>query len=134
MEGKEKIVLADGTEIEIENGASQNCVQVVLQDLDGFKGLHEKFTEANLENYKILNAEGLTCAVLENKYLKSSLVEQKENGFLISFNLADVDMLEKRVAALEAEQVTIKSGQELQDGAIADLGEIVGGMMEGAEA
>ncbi len=134
MEGKEKVVLADGTEIEIENGASQNCVQVVLQDLDGFKELYAKFTDANLESYLVKNADGLTCAVLENKHLKSSLVEQKENGFLISFNLADVDMLEKRVAALEAEQVTIKSGQELQDGAIADLGEIVGGMMEGAGA
>ncbi len=131
MEGKEKIVLKDGTEIEIENGASQNCVQIVFQDLDGFKGLHAKFTEANLENYKILNAEGLTCADISNKYLKSTLVEQKENGFLISFNLADVDMLEKRVAALEAEQVTIKSGQELQDGAIADLGSAVSDIAEG---
>ena len=131
MEKKEKIVLADSTEIEIENGAAENCVQVMLPDLDGFKELHAKFTEENLESYKILNADGLTCAVLENKRLKSSLVEQVEDGFMISFNLADVDMLSKRVTDLEAGQAELKDGKELQDGAIADLGEIVGEMMEG---
>lgn len=131
MEGKEKIVLADGTEIEIENGAVESCVQVMLPDLDGLKALYEKFTEDNLENYKIQNADGLTCANHSNKYLKSALVEKKEDGFIISFNLADVDMLEKRVAAIEAQQADIKSGQELQDGAIAELGEMVGIMMEG---
>ena len=133
MEGKEKIVMADGTAIEIENGAVQNCVQVVIPNLDGFKELHGKFTETNLENYKIQNADGLTCATLENKYLKNTIVEQVKDGFLISFNLADVDMVEKRLDALEAGQSEMKVGQELQDGAIADLGEIVGGMMEGGE-
>lgn len=133
MEGKEKIVLADGTAIEIENGAVQNCVQVVIPNLDGFKELHGKFTETNLENYKIQNADGLTCATLENKYLKNAIVEQIEDGFLISFNLEDVDMVEKRLDALEAGQSEMKVGQELQDGAIADLGGIVGGMMEGGE-
>lgn len=96
MESKEKIVLADGTVIEIENGAVQNCVQVVIPNLDGFKELHGKFTEVNLENYKIQNADGLTCATLENKYLKNVIVEQVKDGFLISFNLADVDMIQKQ--------------------------------------
>lgn len=133
MEGKEKIVLADGTEIEIENGAVESCVQVMLPDLDGLKALYEKFTEDNLENYKIQNADGLTCANHSNKYLKSALVEKKEDGFIISFNLADVDMVKKQIDALTAELYGVKEGQVLQDGAIADLGEIVGGMMEGGE-
>ena len=54
--------------------------------------------------------------------------------FLVSLRLADVDMVEKRLAAIEAEQEATKAGQAIQDGAIADLGEIVGGMMEGGEA
>lgn len=126
MEGKEKIVLKDGTEIEIENGAIENCVQVMLPDLDNFKNLYVKFDESNLESYKILNAAGLTCATYENKYMKNALVERKEDGFLVSINLADVNMLEKRVIALEA-------GQDVQDGAIDDLGNAVSGMMEGGE-
>lgn len=138
MERKEKIVLVDGTEIEIENGAVENCVQVVLPDLDGFKELYGKFTEENMEKYQVKNADGLTCAVLENKCLKNAMVEQKEKGFLVSFNLADVNMVNKRLSALETGQSELQAGQseikadlELQDGAIADLGEIVGGMMEG---
>ncbi|EOS41409.1 hypothetical protein C808_00578 [Lachnospiraceae bacterium M18-1] len=134
MEGKEKIVLKDGTMLAIENGASVNLIQVPIQSLDGFKGLFEKFTEDNLEKYSILNAAGLTCATLENKYLEEAGVKQRENDFLVSLRLADVNMTEKRLAVVEAEQEAMKTGQTIQDGAIADLGEIVGGMMEGGEA
>lgn len=115
---KEKIVLNDGTEFEIENGAIENCVQIICTDLDDFKEKHGKFTEENLENYKILNSKGLTCATFNNKCLVSSLVEQATNGFRISFNLTDVDMLEKRVKSLE-------ESQDIQDVAIVDLGTIV---------
>lgn len=133
MERKEKIELKDGTEIEIENGAVENCVQVVLQNLDGFKELHGKFTESNLECYKILNANGLTCATLENKYLKSAVVERVKDGYLISFHLADVNMIQKQLDALKADVEGVKEGQELQDGAIYDLGETVSGIVEGSE-
>ena len=133
MEGKEKIVLKDGTVLEIENGASENLVQIPIQSLDDFKGLFQKFTEDNLEKYSIQNAAGLTCATLENKYLQEAGVKQRENDYIVSLRLADVDMVEKRLAAIEAEQEATKTGQAIQDGAIADLGEIVGEMMEGGE-
>ena len=133
MEGKEKIVLKDGTVLEIENGASENLVQIPIQSLDDFKGLFQKFTEDNLEKYSIQNAAGLTCATLENKYLQEAGVKQRENDYIVSLRLADVDMVEKRLAAIEAEQEATKTGQAIQDGTIADLGEIVGGMMEGGE-
>ena len=133
MEKKKKIVLKDGTVLEIENGASVNLIQVPIQSLDDFKGLFEKFTEDNLEKYSILNAAGLACATLENKYLEEAGVRQRENDYIVSLRLADVDMVEKRLAAIEAEQEATKTGQAIQDGAIADLGEIVGEMMEGGE-
>lgn len=133
MEGKEKIVLKDGTVLAIENGACENCIQMTIQDLDELKGLDAKFTDENLESYTIQNAAGLTCATHENKHLVSELVEHVKDGIKISFNLADVDMVEKRLNALEAAQEGINSEQAIQDGAIADLGEIVGGMMEGGE-
>ncbi len=133
MEEKEKIVLNDGTVYLIENGASENQVQVVIQDVAGFPDVFKKFTESNLEHYQIQNAEGLTCATKTNKYLANAVVEQRESDVLVTFRLVDVDMTEKRIAALEAGQSEMKTGQELQDGAIADLGAIVGGMMEGGE-
>lgn len=133
MEKKEKIVLKDGTEIEIENGASQNCIQVMLTDLDGFAELHAKFTENNLESYQIKNADGLICARLENKYLDETVVKKRDDGYLISFNLDDVDMVQKQLASLTDEMYGVKAGQEIQDGAIADLGDAVGKMMEGGK-
>lgn len=133
MEEKEKIVLKDGTVYPIENGASENQVQVVVQSVDEFPGVFKKFTESNLESYQIQNVEGLTCTTRTNKYLANAVVEERESDVLVTFRLADVDMTEKRIAALEAGQSEMKMGQELQDGAIADLGEIVGGMMEGGD-
>lgn len=127
MEGKEKIVLKDGTVLEIENGASVNLIQVPIQNLDDFKGLFERFTEDNLEKYSIQNAAGLTCANLENKYLEEAGVKQRSDDYLVSLRLADVDMTEKRLAALEA-------SQDLQDGAITDLGDVVSAIAEGGEA
>lgn len=76
-----------------------------------------------MEKYQVKNADGLTCAVLENKCLKNAVVEQKEKGFLVSFNLADVDMVNKRLVALEEKS-------EVQEGAIFDLGEAVSGLAE----
>ena len=134
MEGKEKIILKDGTMYLIENGASENQVQVVLQNVDEFPRVFNKFTEQNLESYQIKNAEGLTCSTRKNKYLANAVVEQRESDVFVTFRLADVNMVEKRLDAIEAEQEATKNGQAIQDGAIADLGEIVAGMMEGGEA
>ena len=58
--------------------------------------------------------------------MKNALVEQKEDGVLVSFNLVDVDMVSKRLEALELQQ-------EVQDGAITDLGEAVSLIVEGGE-
>lgn len=126
MEEKEKIVLNDGTEFEIENGSIENCVQIICTDLDDFKNKYGKFTNENLENYKILNSKGLTCATICNKRLVSSLVEHNKNAFRVSFNLEDVNLLEKRVSSLE-------ESQDIQDGAIDDLGTMVSDLASGGE-
>lgn len=125
MENKEKIVLKDGTQIEIENGAIENCIQVFVPDLDSFKTTYEKFTENNLEKYTIQNATGLTCATYENKYLANAIVVKKENNFLVHFNLSDVDMVAKRLSTLEESQKELKESQNIQDIAIDDLGNTI---------
>lgn len=134
MEGKEKIVLKDGTTLEIENGASENLVQVPLQSLDDFKGLFEKFTEDNLEKYSIQNAAGLTCATLENKYLQEAVVKQRADDYLVSLHLADVDMVEKRLAELKSSIETLEAGQVSQNGAIVGLDKEICEIEERGEA
>lgn len=125
MENKEKIVLKDGTQIEIENGAIENRIQTVIQNFSELEELYEKFTEENLENYIIQNASGLTCATIENKRLNDIRVKKVDTFYLVTFNLVDVDMLEKRVAMLEESQKELKESQNIQDGAIDDLGIMV---------
>lgn len=125
MENKEKIVLKDGTQIEIENGAIENRIQTVIQNFSELEELYEKFTEENLENYSIQNASGLTCATIENKRLDDIRVKKVDTFYLVTFNLVDVDMLEKRVAMLEESQKELKESQNIQDGAIDDLGIMV---------
>lgn len=133
MEGKEKIVLKDGTMYQIENGASENQVQVVLQSVDEFPGVFNKFTESNLESYQIQNAEGLTCTTRTNKYLTDAVVEERESDVLVTFRLADVDMVQKQLAELKSEVEGVKEGQEVQDEAIYDLGKNVSRIVEGEE-
>ncbi len=133
MEGKEKIVLNDGTVYPIENGASENQVQVVVQSVDEFPGVFKKFTESNLESYQIKNAEGLTCTTRTNKYLSNAVVEERESDVLVTFRLADVDMVQKQLAELKSEVEGVKEGQEVQDEAIYDLGKNVSRIVEGEE-
>lgn len=108
----EKVVLKDGTEVEIINGATENCITVEASTQEEIAAIVDLLTEENLEEYKILNSDGLECATIENKYLESYIV-YPTNGQVV-FNIADVDMVAKRLAELEA-------GQELQDEAIAEL-------------
>lgn len=99
MENKEKIVLADGTEIEIETGASENLVQVIVPDLNAFKQLYEKFTEQNLSSYKITDADGAVFANLSEKYVADMNLKPESNGFLVSLHIQDVDKIKKAVDA-----------------------------------
>ncbi len=133
MEEKEKIVLKDGTVYDIENGASENLVQIPIQSVYEFPEIYNKFTESNLESYQIQNAAGLTCATRKNKYLANAVVEERKLDVLVTFNLADVDMVQKQLDKLIYDLGIIKEGQKIQDGAIYDLSNEVGNLVEGSE-
>lgn len=121
MENKEKIVLNDGTAYQIENGASENQVQVVIQSVDKFPEVFAKFTEANLESYQIQNAEGLTCATKINKYLADAVVKERESDVLVTFRLADVDIVNKQITQLKSSVEALEASQVSQNGAIVEL-------------
>lgn len=119
---KEKIVLKDGTEIEIENGASSNVITILAADFTVIADLYEKkMTEANLEEYRLTNAVGQAYDTRTNQYVASANVSTADVGYKVAFNIANVDMVAKRLDALE-------ETQEIQDGAIIELaGMAVGG-------
>lgn len=133
MEEKEKIELKDGTKFEIENGASENNIQIVISNVDGFADVFRKFTEPNLESYKIKNSDGLTCSIKENKYLVDAIVEERKSDMLVTFRLADVDMTQKQLNELKSSVSKLEASQDIQDEAINDLGCAVSGIVEGVE-
>lgn len=123
MENKEKIILKDGTIYDIENGATENLVQIPIQDINDFPEIYQKFSEENLESYIIQNADGFTCATLKNKRMGKAEVSGREQDILVSLYIADVDMVQKQLMELS-------SKVEVHDGAISDLGESVSGLAE----
>lgn len=108
----EKVVLKDGTGLEIQNGATENTLTMQLTEENTLEKLVATMTEENLSEYKILTASGVECTTIKNKYVKSYTVNTEENT--VKFNLADVDTVSKRLAELEATQ-------EMQDEAITEL-------------
>ena len=108
----EKIKLKDGTELEICNGATENILTMQLTEENTLEKLVALMTEENLSEYKILTESGVECTTIKDKYVKTYTVNTEENT--VRFHLADVDLIAKRVAELEATQ-------EMQDEAITEL-------------
>lgn len=111
----EKVVLKDGTELEICNGATENTLTIELSEENTLDALVGVMTESNLSEYRILTESGIECTTIKDKYVKSYTVNTEENT--VRFNLADVDTVAKRLAELEATQA-------LQDEAITELAEM----------
>lgn len=111
----EKVVLKNGTEIEILNGATENSFSVLCCTNEEVTEIVNKLTEENMSEYKILAEDGTECTTLADKYVKSYTVNTEENT--VTFKLANVDMVLKRVTALEETQA-------LQDEAITELAEM----------
>lgn len=112
----EKVVLKDGTEIEILNGATENSFSVLCCTNEEVAGIVNKLTEENLSEFKILAEDGTECTTLADKCVKSYTVNTEEN--VATFKLADVDAILKRLSALE-------ETQEMQDMAISEIADIV---------
>lgn len=108
----EKIELKDGTEIEICDGAAENCIAVPFTEESEVAGIVGNFTQENLKEFKIYNASGVLCTTITNKKVKSYTTNLEENT--VTLNMEDVSELENRVVELE-------KTQEMQDEAITEL-------------
>lgn len=111
----EKIVLKDNTEIEIQDGATENSFTISFEDETEISAIVSNFTVDNLSEFKIYNASGVLCTTILNKKLITYVTNVDEKT--IVFNLSDVSELEQRIVQLE-------TYQEVQDEAIAELAEI----------
>ena len=126
---KDKLILKNGAEIELEAGASLGALQVLSADRAAMLATWELLTPDNLAAVQIKNGAGLTVGTYTDLVLVSETsVVASDGTILTTYSLrpkTDVERLEEKVAAVEA-------GQQVQDGAINDVATLAGTLAEQA--
>ena len=124
---KDKLILKDGSEIELESGASLSTLGVLSEDKAAMVDVWDKLTADNLATGRIKNGEGLVVGNYTDLALVSETSTVNVDGTILTyFNLREKSDIEKRLDAIE-------DGQEMQNGAINDLGEITSVLAESQE-
>lgn len=124
---KDNLVIRDSTVIELETGASLSALGVLSADKAAMVSTWESLTEFNLARVQIKNGDGLVVGEYTDLILVSETsVINPDGSILTYFNLREKSDIEKRLDAIE-------DGQEMQNGAINDLGEITSVLAEAQE-
>lgn len=126
---KDKLILKDGSVIELEAGASLTALQVICQSSDDVIPLWKRFTKENLQEVTVKNGADLIVGVYAGMVLTEPHIqatEQEDGTVKVIFGLREKTAEEKRLDALE-------EGQATQDGAIKDLGEATSNLAEQME-
>lgn len=107
MENMQKIRVLDKTELNILPGASENRITVLRGELS-VEEVCSKMTEENLSEYSILSESGEVSAIYRDKTVVLPILLDPHNG-TITFNLTNVDMVQKRLRLLEAKAATTEA-------------------------
>lgn len=127
---KDKLILKDQTTLEIEAGATLSAITVLSSTKEEMIKKWDAFTKENLSSVEVKNSEDVTIATYTDLILVSETSVVMENGSIsTSFNLREKTDIEK----LQEEVALLKEGQEVQDGAISDLGTVVSEIATGGE-
>lgn len=126
---KDKLILKNGHEIELEAGASLGALQVLSADRAAMLATWELLTPDNLAAVQIKNGAGLTVGTYTDLVLASETSVLASDGtVLTTYSLrpkTDVERLTERVEVVE-------DGQQVQDGAINDVAKLAGSLAEQA--
>ena len=116
---KDKLILKDGTEIELESGASLGALGVLSADKAAMVDVWDKLTADNLATGRIKNGEGLVVGNYTDLALVSETSTVNVDGTILTyFNLREKSDIEKRLDAVE-------EGQSVHDGAIMETIEVL---------
>lgn len=126
---KDKLILKNGAEIELEAGASLGALQVLSADRAAMLATWELLTPGNLAQVQVKNGDGLTVGTYTDLVLVSETsVVASDGKVLTTYSLrpkTDVERLTERVEVVE-------EGQQVQDGAINDVAKLAGSLAEQA--
>ena len=120
----DKLILIDGTEIEFDSAQGISAITIEVGTKAEAYELWEKFTRENLDQVTIKNADGVTIGIYNKMVLDRIEAKETDGHVAITFCLRPKtreEILEERVSALE-------KGQNTQDSAIEDLGQVVSDM------
>ena len=127
---KHKLILKDQTTLEIEAGATLSAITVLSSTKEEMIEKWDSFTKENLSSVEVKNSEDVTIATYTDLILVSETSVVMENGSISTeFHLREKTDIEK----LQEEVALLKEGQEVQDGAISDLGTVVSEIATGGE-
>ena len=127
---KEKVILSDNTEIELEAGSSKGEWKVSSADREAMVAVWEKLTEDNLKSVQIKTEGGSVIGNYADMLLVAESSTVAENGSVSTiYALREKTVEEKlleRVKALEMEK-------EVLNGAVSDLGAVTSALAEQIE-
>lgn len=120
------IKLTDGTQITIEDGASLNRIIHISDTEADAVAVCKAVTAENLKHAEFCMDDGTAYGVYDDLALNAAPTRQdNEDGTVtVLISLRGKTDLEKRVDALEV-------SQEIQDGAIEDIGMVLSDIAEG---
>ena len=114
---KDRMILKDGTEIELESSAYLSSLKIKTSSKDDMLEKWNKMSDYNLSSVQFLNSAGFATGIYEDLILVSETSEiQTDGSILTSFHLRQKNDLEKRV--------------DILDGAVNDLGVITSELSE----
>ena len=108
---KDKMILKDGTTIELESGASLGNMQVVFPDKASMVETWDKFTDENLKSVQITDGNDAVIAEYTDLVLVSVTSTEKEDGtILTTFVLREktaTELLAEKTKALEEQNAML---------------------------
>ena len=124
-----KLVLADGTEIMLQGGAALGHMKAHYADKSAMVSDWNQITPENLKTVQIKMDETV-IGNYEDLILESETSTLQKDGSVDTvWNIREKTETEK----LKDEITTLREGQNIQDEAIADLGEVVSTIAEQQE-
>lgn len=108
---KDKLILKDGTEIELETGASLGAIGVLSENKTAMVATWDKLTLDNLAVVQVKNGDGLTVGNYTDLILVSETSIVNTDGTVLTyFNLREKTEMEKNL-----DNVTAQTGQNTAD-------------------
>lgn len=104
---KDKLILKNGTIVELETGASLNNIGVVFENKESMISIWNEFTEDNLKMVQVKNCDDIVVGTYFDLVLESETSVVKKDGSVhTSFKLKETQNMEESDLGQLASDIT----------------------------